>query len=52
MVLWKQLAWMSKLMHLKGWNGNCRFGFPFASHVEPIFFFNKETNKWEYYGPQ
>ncbi len=29
----------------KGWNGNCRFGFPFASHVEPNYFFNEETNK-------
>jgi hypothetical protein len=36
----------------KDWNGTCRFGFPFASHVEPNSSFNKETNKWEYYRPR
>ncbi len=52
MVLWKQLHECQNWCIWKGWNGNYGFGFPFASHVEPNYFFNKETNRWEYYRPQ
>jgi hypothetical protein len=36
----------------KGHNGTCKFEFPYFSHIEPFFFFNKKTNKWEHYKPQ
>ncbi len=52
MVLQKQLHKCQNWCIWKGWNGNCRFGFPFVSHVEPIYVFNKETKRWEYYRPQ
>jgi hypothetical protein len=52
MVLRKQLHECQSQSIRKNRNGTSRFGFPFASHVEPNSFFNKETNKWEYYKPR
>ncbi len=52
MVLQKQSHECQSWCIWKGWNGTCRFGFPFVSHVEAQKNFNKEKIKWEYYKPR
>jgi hypothetical protein len=53
MVLQKQLhECQNRFIWKLRWNGTFRFGFPFLPHVKSYNFFNKETNKWEYYKPQ
>lgn len=42
MVLQKQLHECQNQCIQKGWNGIYKFGFPFASHIEPNFFYSKE----------
>jgi hypothetical protein len=42
MVLQKQLHECQNQCIQKGWNEAYRFGFPFASHIEPNFFYSKE----------
>jgi hypothetical protein len=51
MVLWKQLHQCQPQCIRGGWNGICKFEFPFLSHIEENSIFNEKKKRWEYYKP-